>query len=129
MDFDSTTEEYGQWTVAMPSGWDGGTVTAQFYWTAAAGSGNIVWGLQGRAYANSDPIDAAWGTFQSATDTLLTANDVHISAATAAITLAGSPAGGQLVQFRVLRDADTGIDTLDGQDGRLIGVMVTFTRS
>jgi len=61
------------------------------------------------------------------TDTLITANDVHISAATAAITLAGTPAASEFVQFRVYRDTGA-TDTLAG-DARLLGVRITFTRA
>ena len=40
------------------------------------------------------------------------ANQVLISAATGAITLAGTPAAGELVQFRVYRDSANGSDNL-----------------
>jgi hypothetical protein len=50
---------------------------------------------------------------------------VRISSATAACTLAGSPAGGQLAQIRVYRDADNGSDTL-AVDARLIAVKIEY---
>lgn len=126
--FDQTAEEYAQFNVWMPDGWDAGTITAKFVWTAAAGSGDIVWALQGRAYADDDAIDQAWGTPQTVTDTLLATGDIHYSPETSAITLAGTPAAGELVQFRVYRDADAGGDTLSG-DASLVGVKIYFTKS
>lgn len=128
LDFNETTDEFAQWTVWMPDDWDAGTITAKFSWTAATGSGDVIWGLQGISYADSDPIDVAWGTAQVVTDTLLTAADIHYSPTTAAITLAGSPAAGELIQLRVYRDADAGGDNLTA-DARLLGVKVLYTRS
>jgi hypothetical protein len=128
LDFDQTTDEFAQWTVWMPNDWDAGTVTAKFCWTAAAGAGDVIWGLQGTSYANDDAIDVAWGTAQVVTDTLITAGDVHYTSATAAITLAGTPAAGELVQFRAYRDANAGGDTLTA-DARLAGIKIVYGKA
>jgi len=125
LDFDTATDEYAQWTLAMPSDWDAGTITAVFYWTAASGSGTVKFYMQGRSYADSDAIDQAFGTAVGIEDTLITAADVHISSATAAITITGATAS-ELVQIRVYRDVSE--DTL-GVDANLFGAMVTFTRT
>jgi hypothetical protein len=51
---------------------------------------------------------------------------VLISPASGTLTLAGAtPAGGQLAQFRVSRDADNAGDTMSG-DARLIGVRLEY---
>ncbi len=124
--FAASVVRYSQWSVWMPDDWDGGTVTADFVWSAASGSGTAIWGLQGISYADDDAIDQAWGTAQEATDTLLLADDFHFSPTTPAITLAGSPAAGQFVQFRAYRDGVT--DSL-GAEARLLGVKVYYTRT
>lgn len=59
-------------------------------------------------------------------DALIAADEVHITAESGAVTLAGGPAGGELVQFRLYRDAVN--DTL-AQDARLLGVKVYYTRT
>lgn len=128
LDFDPDTEEYAQWTVWMPDDWDGGAVTFKAVWTAGSGSGDVIWALQGRSYADDDAIDQAWGTAQTVTDTLLAADDIHYTAESGDITLAGTPAAGQLVQFRVYRDAAAGNDTLSA-DARLLGIKVYYTKS
>jgi len=112
----------------MPSDWDGGTITATFYWEYATGSASetVRWYCQGRSFANDEAIDQAWGTGQYVDDTAIAAGDLHISSATPAITLGGTPAAGELVQFRVYRDVAN--DNLAG-DALLLGVMITFTRS
>lgn len=125
LDFDQTTEENAFVIFSMPDSWDGGTITAKFIWTTAASSGDVIWALKGRSFANDDAIDQAYGTSQTVTDTFIAAGDIHITSATSAITLAGSPAGGQLVQLKVYRDADAGGDTLNG-DARLIAVQIEY---
>ena len=131
LDFaDGATKLFAQATVAMPSDWNGGTVTAQFYWTKTGTSTNpVLWGCAGRSYGDNEAIDQAWGTEITVQDAgQSTTNVVHISAATAAITLSGTPAAGELAQFRVSRDPTSGSDTL-AATARLIGVMINYTRT
>lgn len=122
LDFDQTTSENAWFLFSMPGSWDAGTITASFIWTAASGSGTVTWALKGRAYADDDAIDQAYGTAQSVTDTLIATGDVHITAETSAITIGGTPAAGQLVQFKVTRDT---ADTLSG-DARLVAVRIKY---
>jgi hypothetical protein len=128
LDFDPDADEYAQWSVWMPDAWDASTITFKAMWTAASSTGDVVWGLQGRAYADDDAIDQAWGTAQTVTDTLLATGDIHYTAESSAITLAGTPAAGQLVQFRVYRDADAGGDTL-AADAKLLGIKIYYQKS
>ena len=128
LDFDQSTEEYAQWTVWMPADWNAGTVTFQVAWSAASGAGDVIWGLQGRAYANDDAIDQAWGAAQEVTDTLLATGDVHYSPTSSALTLAGGPAAGEMVQFRLYRKAAAAGDTLTA-DARFLGAKVYYTKS
>ena len=114
----------------MPSDWDGGTVTATFYWTTVSTSTNAVrWQCQGRSYGDLETIEGAWGTPQVVDDSGSgTSGQVLKSAATAAITLAGTPAAGELVQFRMARLGSHANDTL-ADTARLLGVMIAYTRS
>ena len=131
LDFaDGATKLYAQGTMAMPSDWDGGTVTAVFYWTAnSTSTNNLLWGCAGRSYGNFETIDQAWGSEVTVQDALNgTANQLAISAATSAMTFSGTPAASELVQFRVSRDPTSGSDTL-AATARLLGVMITYTRT
>ena len=123
LDFDTTTSEGAQFTVAFPKGWDEGTVTFIPYWTAASGSGTVIFTLAGVALSNDDAIDTAFGTSQSSTDTLLAALDIHVGPESSAITIAGTPAEGDIVYFQVTRDVS---DTL-GVDAKLIGIKLIYT--
>lgn len=124
--FDQATAEYAQFGLAMPKNWDEGTVTFIPVWTAASGSGDVIWGLQGLALGDNDAMDAAMGTAQTSTDTLLATNKLHRGPVSSAITIAGSPAAEDWVQFQVYRDAAAGGDTLSG-DALLLGVVVYIT--
>lgn len=128
--FDQTTQEHAQATVAMPDDWDGGTITAKFYWTKVGTSqSGVVWECAGRSYGDLEDIDAAWGTAQEIADTgSASTNQVHISGETPAITLAGTPVAGEMVQLRVSRDPANGNDTL-AADAILLGVMLHYTRA
>jgi len=131
LDFaDGATKLYAEATIVMPSDWDGGTVTARFYWMVNDVSTNVVqWGCAGRSYGDAETLDQALGTEQSVTDAGSgTANQVLISAVTSTITIGGTPAAGELVQFKVSRDPTSGSDTL-AATARLLGVMVTYTRA
>lgn len=122
--FDAGTQEYAQVTFPWPSG--AATYTATFYWTVASGSGAVVWNSSARCHADDSALDQAMGTAQTVTDTLLLANDTHISSATSAITPAGTVAAGNLTVVQVSRVAGDGSDTL-AVDARLIGVYLAFS--
>ena len=126
LDFDTTTQEGAQFCIPMPKSWNEGTVTFQPVWTAASGSGGVVWELRAVAMSDDDALDAAWGTGQTSTDTLIAANDVHTGPESAAITIAGSPAENDLVFFQIRRNVADASDTLGG-DARLIAIRLFIT--
>lgn len=127
--FDATTQEYAQFSLAMPKKWDEGTVTAVFHWShGAATTFGVVWDLQGVAVSDDDAIAVAYGTAQTSTDTGGTTNDLYRSPETAAITVAGTPAAEDMVFFRLSRVTGNGSDTLDA-DARLHGITLYVTTS
>ncbi len=112
----------------MPSDWNGGTVTAVFYWMAVTdtGTGTCIWGLAGVSFGDGDAINTNYGTRVDVSDAnASTALQVRVSAATAAVTVTGAAAS-EYVQWKVTRDAAT--DTMTG-DARLLGVMISYTRT
>jgi hypothetical protein len=123
--FDTATEEFAQALVVMPSNYNNSTLTARFYWTASSGSGGVAWGLGGRAYGDDDALDQASGTRQVVTDTLITANDVHVTSATSAITIDGTPAANKAINYQISREVGNASDTL-AVDARLLGVEIIF---
>lgn len=127
-DYTSTTvDEYTQFTWTIPQEWNAGTITVEFFWTATGGAaGNVVWGIQATAFDNDNPLDAAWGTIQEVTDAWIANDDLHISAATSAVTIAGTPVAGEMVQFRVIRSGSDASDTFATTAG-LLGIRINYT--
>lgn len=129
-DFDASTQEYVQFSMAMPDSWNEGTVTFVPVWSHAATATNfgVVWELAAVAISNDDAGDVAFGTGQTSTDTGGTTNDIYLGPESSAITVAGTPAAGDFVMFRVARLVANGSDTL-AVDARLhaIKLFVTFS--
>jgi hypothetical protein len=127
LDFDATTFESACCFWRPPKRWDGGTITFEAIWTAASGSGGVVFQLAGRAFSNDDALDAAaFSANVTAADTLITANDNHTTPTSGALTLDGSPVDADLVVLRIARDPTNGSDTL-AVDAKLLGVVVHYT--
>lgn len=126
LDFDQTTEEGAGFFLPMPKAWDEGTITFIPYWTAASGTGGVVWQLKAVATSDDDALDVAMGTAQTSTDTFITANDCHIGPTSSAITIAGTPTNNDLVYFEITRKVADAGDTLTA-DAKLIGIKLLIT--
>lgn len=128
LDFDATTQEFAQFSIAMPKSWNEGTVTFQPIWSHASTTTNfgVVWALQGVATSDDDALDVAFGTEQTSTDTGGTTDDRYIGPESSAITIGGSPAEGDVVQFQIKRNVSDGSDTM-AVDARLHGIKLYIT--
>ena len=128
LDFDASTDEFAQFSIAMPKSWNEGTLTYQVYWTpGSTNTGDCIFGLQAVACADNDTIDVAYGTAVNVTDAGIgTVEDQQITAESGAVTVAGSPAAGELTYFQLFRDANAGGDTFSA-DARVLGVKIFFT--
>jgi hypothetical protein len=127
LDFDASTQEFAQFDIAMPKSWNEGTITFIPHWSHASTTTNfgVVWGLDAVAISDADTLDVAFGTAQTSTDTGGTTNDLYIGPESSAITVSGSPAAGDLVQFRIHRNPSDGSDTM-AIDARLHGVKMLY---
>ena len=130
LDFDASADEYAHFQVAFPKGWNEGTVTFQAFWTTTAtDTDGVAFGLQGVAVSDGDTIDASWGTAVVVTDDAQSAaGDVLVTAESSAVTIAGTPAEGDLCFFRVFRDVSDANDDMT-EDARLIGIKLFYTAS
>lgn len=132
--FVTGTEQYADFKMVMPEQYDNGTIKAKFYWKPAdaEASVSVVWGIKAYAATDSDLLTGAsglWGTGVTIEDASLnTADDLHISSATAAMTIAGTPAEGKLVFFRVYRAVANVLDDY-ADDAELLGVNIQYTES
>jgi len=126
--FAGDAAEYVSTNVVMPENWNRSTIKAKFYWApgdAACSAGDKVeWQLGGLAIGNDDPIDAEFTDLgEVITDTVLAGKDgdLHITGATPAITITGTPALGDLVNLFVRRNPANADDTMS-EDAWLFGV-------
>jgi hypothetical protein len=128
LDFDASADEHAQFQIAMPKQWNEGAITFQVYWcSTATDTDGVTWGLQGVACSDSDTIDVAYGTAVTVDDANLSAaEDLCVSAESGAVTIAGSPAAGDMTFFRIFRDVSDSNDTA-AEDARLIGVKIFLT--
>lgn len=128
LDFDASTEEFAQFMIQMPKGWNEGTLIAQFIWTHGATTTNfgVCWGIEAVAFANDDALDTAWGAEVDTADTGGTTGDVYITDESAAVTAAGAPGAEELVAFRITRVVANAGDTM-AVDAKLIGVKIHYT--
>jgi len=123
--FDQTTQEFLWYRWHPPKRWNLGTVTFAPYWTAlGVPTGTAIFTLAGVAVSNDDPLDSALGTGVSSTDTFVLADEMHVGPTSTAITIAGTPADGDIVLFRLARDVAT--DTLNA-DAQLLGIKLFYT--
>ena len=128
LDYDATTQEFAQFEIHFPKSWNLSTLTFQPVWSHASTTTNfgVVWELAAVARSDDDPGDVAFGTAQSSTDTGGTTNDIYIGPESSAITVAGTPAAGDTVQFQLARAPDNGSDTM-AIDARLHGIRLFYT--
>ena len=124
--FDTTTSEIAWFTWTPPANWNAGTVRFKLYWTNTAGltTETIDFDLAAVAFADDDALDTAVGTAQNVTDTWIAQGDLHITAYSSAITIAGTPAAGEEVHFKLSRDIAS--DNLTG-DADVIGVPLEYS--
>lgn len=128
LDFDATTDESAHFQIAMPKGWDEGTVTYQVFWSSTAtDTDGVAWALEAGSYSDNEAIDAAFGTPVVQTDACQSAaGEVYVTAESSAVTIAGTPAEGDLCFFRLFRDVSDAADTAT-EDARLIGIKLFYT--
>lgn len=124
---DATENQYREWTFVMPENYDGGPLTATFYWTVTASepTGDVVFGIQGRSYGEGENLDQEWGEPGEVTDTVIGPYLPHISPLSTEFTLSGTPTGGELVQIRVYRNVESKDDDCSS-DIFLQGVIMTY---
>jgi len=128
LSFNASTNDHAQFWIQMPKSWNEGTLVYQVTWSQANTTTNygVAWALSAVAFADDDPADTAFGSEVIVTDTGGTNNDIYISAESAAVTVAGSPAAEELVYFQIKRLPANASDTMT-VPARLHGVKIHYT--
>jgi len=128
LDFDASADEHAHFQVGFPKSWNLGTLTYPVYWSSTAtDTDGVAWALEAMALSDNEAIDASWGTAVVVTDDCQgAAGELYITSESAAVTIAGSPAAGDLCFFRVFRDVSDANDDAT-EDARLIGIKLFYT--
>lgn len=129
--FDGSTEEGVQFRWVMPDEWDKGTIKAKFFYDVATGASaadGVTFGLSAQALSNDDAIDNAFGASVDTDDTVIAVGDLHVSPASAAVTVSGTPALGDVVWFEITRVVGDANDDMT-EDAKLFGVQLQYKES
>ena len=125
LDFDKDSDEFAQFAIAFPKSWNLGTITYQVFWSGLASTDDVDWMVDAVAMNDNETIDVTYGTAIVVTDNAQGAvEELLVSAESAAVTIAGTPADNDLTYFRIGRDVSG--DAMAG-DARLHGVKIFFT--
>lgn len=127
LDFDASADEHAQFTVAFPKSWNEGTITFSAYFTVSGtNTGTVSWALSGVSLSDNGDLNTAFGTAVAPTAKAHsgTNGDLNVTAESGAITIAGSPAEGDLCIFRIMRDVSADDQSADA---RLLGIKLHFT--
>jgi hypothetical protein len=128
LDFDASTNEYAQFSIAMPKSWNLGTVTYQVFWSPSnTNTDGCIFALQGVSCTEGDTADVVFGTaVEVEDDGIGTIEDVQMTAESGAVTIAGSPADNDYTFFQLFRNAADVDDDFTG-DARVMGIKLFYT--
>ncbi len=126
LDFDPSSSESAQFSIAMPKSWDEGNVTFQaLFSVTGTDTGTVAFALAGVSIADDASCDTAFGSAVAATAKAHsgTSNDLSLTAESGPVTIA-SAAVDTMSFFQISRDVSA--DTQTG-DARLLGIKLYFT--
>jgi len=129
--FDGASTEGVQFKMMMPDEWDLGTVKMKLYWdaaTSASAADLVSFNINAGALSNDDAIDAALGTVVEVDDVVIAVGDMHVTAASASITVGGTPALEDMIIWQIERDHDDAADDMT-EDLKLLGVSIQYQES
>ena len=124
--FDTSTQEYCQFSIAMPKMWNEGTIDVKFYWTSTSSSTsqNCVWEIRATAISDNETLVTNFGNATGAAQANSGAKILSILGLDTALTIGSSPAAGDICFFEVTRVV--GSDDL-ATDALLLGVKLLYT--
>jgi len=123
--FSGSADKNIQFTTPLPKSWDGGTITALLYYipTGTTDGTGIKWTISGVLVGDNVTPDTAFGTPVTITDTIQTANNLHTTPESGAVTIDGSLYGDKIIFWKITRDStDTNSD-----DAQLVGALLKYT--
>jgi hypothetical protein len=126
--FDGSTDEAVTAQFVLPDSWDLGTLKVKIYWDGSASmsaADTIEFEISATAQNDSSAVDTAFASPVTITDDLITIGDRHISAASSALTVQGTPALGCMIVAQILRDVSA--ETVP-EDAKLGGISIQWKK-
>lgn len=121
--YTDSADEISYFQFLMPDDYDGGNVTIQVFWKAAAAAGDVLFSIKHRALSDGDGWNVAGAAVDFAPDTAK-ATPEDLNKASKVLTAPWSP--GQVIQLALLRKGTDAADTMAG-DAKVLGVAAEFT--
>ena len=128
-DFVHAADSSIQISYPMPENWDRGTVKAKLLWSPGAGASagdDVVFILKGSAVSDGQGLDMAFTTGAGIADQVSADAMLHVSPASAALTIEGTPELGDMIHFQLTRDVSEGTTPM-AADCRVIGLLIQYT--
>lgn len=125
-DFDQTSEETIAATIVIPQDWQSGGFTPIVSWTnKSTGSGDVVWRVLIREFANAANLSTGGTSLLDESQTITAPSQSVLTQTT--FTASTAPgAAGRLLNVRVQRTAGNAADTL-GNDAGVVSVELRYT--
>ncbi len=117
-------------TYPMPEAWDRGPIKLKAVWTPGEGASageDMTLVAQAVALGDGESMDAAFAAAGvTIADQAQAVGAAHVSPASAALTVEGAPALGDLIHLRITRDVDAGATPM-AADCQLMGIWIQYT--
>lgn len=120
--FADTVDSSAMFWFNWPSGWTTAKVT--FFWSAATGTGSVVWSAAMRVFSDADALDSALGTAQLVTDASSSANTLRQTASTENIVPSGTIGAGKRAVLKISRLASSDVADNMAAIAYLEGVLI-----
>ncbi len=125
--FDANIIQHAECSMTLPQNWDGGDLRVQLFWThgVTSTSGKVVWSIKALSRSDGNTLANNYGSTISQSDGSSAEDRLYISPETAPIIPSGGAQAGDLVFFRISRNATHSSDTLDS-DAKLFGIRLLY---
>lgn len=128
LDFDGNSGQSAEFCIAMPKSWNEGGLNYEVF-VSHAGTGlgtGMTFGLQAVAVSSDETLNVDFGTPQFVVVSGGAVNKLYRSSGSSTLTVAGSPATGDSLFFRIFRDPNDAGDNYTGK-ARLHGIKLYYT--
>jgi len=127
-------DESAEFDIVMPPAWNLGTLKYKVFWSNGHADSNtdeyVQFYLKLGARSNDDALDATLGESIAVEDQLIVDGDLHVTAASSAVTVGGTAALGDMVHGKLARNYDyAGVGAVMDVDAHVFGVLIQYKKT